>query len=312
MRPPSRRSKYQESGKSHSKPTVQTRLDNFSIELDIQGFSHNNGTRAIATLHALADQLERMASSQVDKGFRVKAEFADFLRENSASEPVFTSKPGLRFWENQRIQLKISLENRFSIQKPQPDLDQNGAPARLFVRTGPRYSAVKASFLSDQNLGFKAKIPNFCPARGLGCQEINRGPITNYGLHFGSSRTALQRSRSIIILLGTVSLVVLASGLPNAVNLGVANCLSHGVVQLSRQSQCWTPLALVLKMVCEAFAGGNLEDWGSGYRDGFIFSDSAARLFSILTVPVACTASGVTPVCIKKSVWKVSLFIILS
>ncbi|KAJ6527506.1 hypothetical protein B0H19DRAFT_1243303 [Mycena capillaripes] len=76
-------------------------------------------------------------------------------------------RKGCRFKHDlQRIQLKISPENHFSIQKPEPDLDQNGAPARLFVRTGPRFSAVKATFLSDQNLGFEAKIPIFVRHRG--------------------------------------------------------------------------------------------------------------------------------------------------
>jgi hypothetical protein len=40
-----------------------------------------------------------------------------------------------------------------------------------------RFAAVKPSFLFGQNLGFEVKIPNFCPVRGLGSQEINRGLV---------------------------------------------------------------------------------------------------------------------------------------
>jgi hypothetical protein len=43
--------------------------------------------------------------------------------------------------------------------------------------TGVRFAAVKPSFLFGQNLGFEVKIPNFCPVRGLGSQEINRGLV---------------------------------------------------------------------------------------------------------------------------------------
>ncbi|KAJ6526056.1 hypothetical protein B0H19DRAFT_1084664 [Mycena capillaripes] len=53
---------------------------------------------------------------------------------------------------------------------------KNGGDFGNFVRTGPGFSAANPQFLSRQDLGFEAKISNFCPAVVQASQGTIRGP----------------------------------------------------------------------------------------------------------------------------------------
>jgi hypothetical protein len=66
---------------------------------------------------------------------------------------------------------------------------------KFFVRTGPRLSGLKPQFLSGQNLGFRAKMSNFCPAPALGFKGIVRGPVQTWSRRTKETLYALLRSR---------------------------------------------------------------------------------------------------------------------
>ena len=64
---------------------------------------------------------------------------------------------------------------------------QTSTRPQVFVRTAPRLSSFSPSFLSSQDLGFRGKKSNFCPARGLGSKGIFRGPAEALPSSLGDS-----------------------------------------------------------------------------------------------------------------------------